>query len=100
MIHFVGQLQYYILFEVIESSWTELQARLKREDATLDDIIKAHKNYLNSITHKGLLGARRRRFVASSSNNSAAAASEEDDNSYMIQLGELLRTMLSYRRLR
>ncbi|KAI3342145.1 Spc97/Spc98 family protein [Ustulina deusta] len=97
MIHFVGQLQYYILFEVIESSWTELQARLKREDATLDDIIKAHKNYLNSITHKGLLGARRRRFVASSSNNSAAAASEEDDNSYMIQLGELLRTMLSYR---
>ncbi|KAI0974001.1 Spc97/Spc98 family protein [Xylaria arbuscula] len=98
MIHFVGQLQYYILFEVIESSWAELQARLKREDATLDDIIKAHKNYLNSITHKGLLGARRRRFVASSSNSSAtAAANEEDDNSYMIQLGELLRTMLSYR---
>ncbi|KAI1199717.1 Spc97/Spc98 family protein [Nemania serpens] len=97
MVHFVGQLQYYILFEVIESSWTELQARLKREDATLDDIIKAHKNYLNSITHKGLLGARRRRFVASSSNGSATGASEEDDNSYMIQLGELLRTMLSYR---
>ncbi|KAI0443740.1 Spc97/Spc98 family protein [Xylaria telfairii] len=96
MIHFVGQLQYYILFEVIESSWTELQARLKREDATLDDIIKAHKNYLNSITHKGLLGARRRRFVASS-NSSAAVTNEEDDNSYMIQLGELLRTMLSYR---
>ncbi|KAI0551957.1 Spc97/Spc98 family protein [Xylaria curta] len=96
MVHFVGQLQYYILFEVIESSWTELQARLKREDATLDDIIKAHKNYLNSITHKGLLGARRRRFVTSS-NGSATATNEEDDNSYMIQLGELLRTMLSYR---
>jgi gamma-tubulin complex component 3 len=98
MVHFVGQLQYYILFEVIESSWTELQARLQREDATLDDIIKAHKTYLNSITHKGLLGARRRRFVASSSaTGSATAANEEDDNSYMIQLGELLRTMLSYR---
>ncbi|KAI1133451.1 Spc97/Spc98 family protein [Nemania abortiva] len=97
MVHFVGQLQYYILFEVIESSWTELQARLTREDATLDDIIKAHKNYLNSITHKGLLGARRRRFVASSSNGSGTGTSEEDDNSYMIQLGELLRTMLSYR---
>ncbi|KAJ8133139.1 hypothetical protein O1611_g478 [Lasiodiplodia mahajangana] len=97
MVHFVGQLQYYILFEVIESSWTELQARLKREDVTLDDIIKAHKNYLNSITHKGLLGARRRRFVASTSNGSTTGASEEDDNSYMIQLGELLRTMLSYR---
>jgi gamma-tubulin complex component 3 len=98
MVHFVGQLQYYILFEVIESSWTELQARLKRDDATLDDIIKAHKNYLNSITHKGLLGARRRRFVASSSGGSGVGGgNEEDDNSYMIQLGELLRTMLSYR---
>ncbi|KAI0870641.1 Spc97/Spc98 family protein [Hypoxylon argillaceum] len=100
MVHFVGQLQYYILFEVIESSWTELQARLKREDVTLDDIIKAHKNYLNSITHKGLLGARRKRFVAAPPNGPAAAAaggSEEDENSYMIQLGELLRTMLSYR---
>ncbi|GAP89501.1 putative spc97 spc98 family protein [Rosellinia necatrix] len=97
MVHFVGQLQYYILFEVIESSWTELQARLKRDDATLDDIIKAHKNYLNSITHKGLLGARRRRFVTSSAGGSTTATNEEDDNSYMIQLGELLRTMLSYR---
>ncbi|KAI0202035.1 Spc97/Spc98 family protein [Astrocystis sublimbata] len=97
MIFFVGQLQFYILFEVIESSWTELQARLKREDATLDDIIKAHKHYLNSITHKGLLGARRKRFVAASSSNASTATNEEDDNSYMIQLGELLRTMLSYR---
>ncbi|KAI0394080.1 Spc97/Spc98 family protein [Xylariaceae sp. FL0594] len=109
MVHFVGQLQYYILFEVIESSWTELQTRLRREDATLDDIIKAHKNYLNSITHKGLLGARRKRFVASSASSSVATGSsagggaasagtnEEDENGYMIQLGELLRTMLSYR---
>ncbi|KAI0853244.1 Spc98 family-domain-containing protein [Daldinia vernicosa] len=106
MVHFVGQLQYYILFEVIESSWTELQDKLHKEDATLDDVITAHSNYLNSITHKGLLGARRRRFVsnagaaASASNPAAGAApapAEEDDNSYMIQLGELLRTMLAYR---
>ncbi|OTB08956.1 hypothetical protein M426DRAFT_316246 [Hypoxylon sp. CI-4A] len=102
MVHFVGQLQYYILFEVIESSWTELQEKLSKEDATLDDIIRAHSHYLNSITHKGLLGARRRRFVSSANNNSSnnnndASAVEEDDNSYMIQLGELLRTMLAYR---
>ncbi|KAI2640132.1 Spc97/Spc98 family protein [Xylaria nigripes] len=98
MVHFVGQLQYYILFEVIESSWTELQAQLRREDATLDDMIKAHKTYLTSITHKGLLGARRKRFMPSASNSSAtAAATEEDDNSYMIQLGDLLRIMLTYR---
>ncbi|KAI1140556.1 spindle pole body component alp6 [Hypoxylon sp. FL0543] len=100
MVHFVGQLQYYILFEVIESSWTELQEKLSTEDATLDDIITAHLTYLNSITHKGLLGARRRRFVNSTSAAAAdtsTASAGEDDNSYMIQLGELLRTMLAYR---
>ncbi|KAI1502589.1 spindle pole body component alp6 [Biscogniauxia marginata] len=104
MVHFVGQLQYYILFEVIESSWTELQARLSREDVTLDDVIHAHKKYLDSITHKGLLGARRRRFVGSSGGSGGGGSgggnsntNDEDDNSYMIQLGELLRTMLSYR---
>ncbi|KAH8671381.1 Spc98 family-domain-containing protein [Xylariales sp. PMI_506] len=89
MVHFVGQLQYYILFEVIESSWTELQDKLNKEDITLDDMIRAHTAYLNAITHKGLLGARRRRF--------AGAEAADDDNSYMVQLGELLRTMLSYR---
>ncbi|KAI0383257.1 Spc98 family-domain-containing protein [Hypomontagnella monticulosa] len=102
MVHFVGQIQYYILFEVIESSWTELQEKLSREDATLDDIIKAHSTYLNAVTHKGLLGARRRAFSASGPGaagaaNTSAASNTEDDNSYMIQLGELLRTMLSYR---
>ncbi|OTA87403.1 hypothetical protein M434DRAFT_23963 [Hypoxylon sp. CO27-5] len=99
MVHFVGQLQYYILFEVIESSWTELQEKLSREDATLDDVIRAHLTYLNSITHKGLLGARRRRFVsnAAAAANTSIASADEDDNSYMIQLGELLRTMLAYR---
>ncbi|KAI1341414.1 spindle pole body component alp6 [Xylariaceae sp. FL0016] len=94
MVHFVGQLQYYILFEVIESSWTELQNRLGREDATLDDVIQAHTTYLNSITHKGLLGARRRRFDPG---QGPGGSTTEDDNSYMIQLGELLRTMLAYR---
>lgn len=97
MVHFVGQLQYYILFEVIESSWTELQKRLRRDDTTLDDVIHAHTKYLESITHKGLLGARRRRFVATSNGTAVADAPEDDDNSYMIQLGELLRIMLSYR---
>ncbi|KAI1840822.1 hypothetical protein JX266_012970 [Neoarthrinium moseri] len=89
MVHFVGQLQYYILFEVIESSWTELQAKLRAPDATLDDVIRAHAAYLNAITHKGLLGVRRRRF--------AGADRDEDENSYMVQLADLLRSMLAYR---
>lgn len=80
MIHFTGQLQYYILFEVIESSWDKLQKRMRREDCTLDELIQAHTQYLNDITHKGLLGAK-----------------QDDRNSYMVQLAELLRFMLSYR---
>ncbi|KAH8911036.1 hypothetical protein BR93DRAFT_311421 [Coniochaeta sp. PMI_546] len=88
MVHFVGQLQYYILFEVIESSWTELQKNIRKEDCTLDDLIKAHTKYLTAITQKGLLGAKRKQHVE---------AEVEDRNSYMVQLGELLRTMLAYR---
>ncbi|KAK1700331.1 Spc97/Spc98 family protein [Colletotrichum godetiae] len=91
MIHFIGQLQYYILFEVIESSWNELQKRIHREGCTLDDLIKAHTRYLNDITHKGLLGARR------SVRHADMATGEDDRTSYLSQLGDLLRAMLSYR---
>ncbi|KAK4229651.1 Spc98 family-domain-containing protein [Podospora fimiseda] len=100
MIHFVGQLQYYILFEVIESSWTELQKNIRKEECTLDDLITAHTKYLTSITHKGLLGARRRQHHEAQKEAAAMgrdAAEVEDRNSYMIQLSELLRTMLAYR---
>lgn len=90
MIHFVGQLQYYILFEVIESSWGELQGRISKEDCTLDDLIKAHSKYLNDITHKGLLGPKRR--------HPGGSGGEEDDRtSYLSQLSEILRFMLNYR---
>lgn len=87
MIHFVGQLQYYILFEVIESSWGELQKRIQKEDCTLDDLIKAHTRYLNDITHKGLLGPKRR----------SRASADDDGTSYLSQLSDLLRFMLNYR---
>lgn len=85
MIHFIGQLQYYILFEVIESSWDELQSAIHKEGCTLDDLIKAHTRYLNAITHKGLLGAKKKHH------------GEVDENTFMVQLGEILRLMLSYR---
>lgn len=85
MIHFIGQLQYYILFEVIESSWDELQTAIHKEGCTLDDLIKAHTKYLNAITHKGLLGAKKRTH------------GEVDENTFMKQLGDILRFMLSYR---
>lgn len=88
MVHFVGQLQYYILFEVIESSWGALQDRIRRDGCTLDDLIQAHTRYLNDITHKGLLGAKR---------SARHPAGEDDRTSYLSQLGDLLRTMLAYR---
>lgn len=86
MIHFIGQLQYYILFEVIESSWDELQNAIHKEGCTLDDLIKAHTKYLNAITHKGLLGAKKKNH-----------GGEGDENTFMVQLGDILRLMLSYR---
>jgi gamma-tubulin complex component 3 len=77
MIHFVNQLQYYILFEVIESSWNELQDALHKPESTLDDLIQAHAKYLTSITRKGLLGSQSTDFTG--------------------QLHELLKTMLAYK---
>ena len=77
MIHFVNQLQYYILFEVIEASWDQLQAAITKPECTLDDVIQAHNKYLRSIKHKGLLGT-----------------SMESFNS---QLHYILKIMLSYR---
>lgn len=59
MIHFVNQLQYYILFEVIEASWDQLQAAITKPDCTLDGLIEAHSRYLDNITHKGLFGTPR-----------------------------------------
>lgn len=92
MIHFVGQLQYYILFEVIESSWDELQKGLAKENCTLDDIIRAHSKFLNSITRKGLLGAKRKQY-----NEILGAGGAEDRNGYLVQLKDILDNMLGYK---
>lgn len=91
MIHFVGQLQYYILFEVIESSWDELQKGITKDDCTLDDLIKAHNKFLSNITHKGLLGAKRKQYAA------PGMTETEDRSDYMTQLKVILDNMLSYR---
>ncbi|KAL8721949.1 MAG: hypothetical protein Q9225_001463 [Loekoesia sp. 1 TL-2023] len=85
MIHFVNQLQYYILFEVIEASWDQLQAAITKPGATLDDLIEAHTAYLKAITHKGLLGSTR----------SSLTGNRED--SFTSQLHHILKTMLAYR---
>ena len=85
MVHFVNQLQYYILFEVIEASWDQLQAAIKKPDSTLDDLIEAHKKYINSITHKGLLGSPRH------------SSTGQREDSFLSQLHYILKGMLAYK---
>lgn len=85
MVHFVSQLQYYILFEVIEASWDQLQTAMSKPDSTLDDLIEAHKRYINSITHKGLLG------------NPRHASTGQREDSFLSQLHYILKNMLAYK---
>ena len=88
MIHFVNQLQYYILFEVIEASWDQLQTAISKPGCTLDDLIEAHTKYLNSITHKGLLGS------TSSLKKDPSTGKEEG---FLTQLHSILKIMLAYK---
>ncbi|KAI8049629.1 Spc98 family-domain-containing protein [Syncephalis plumigaleata] len=55
MVHFIYQLQYYILFEVLECSWEELHKFIKEKADDLDLLIQAHDRYLTNITNKALL---------------------------------------------
>ncbi|EDW00464.1 gamma-tubulin complex component 3 [Drosophila grimshawi] len=49
IMHFVHQMQYYVLFEVIECNWVELQKRMQQATA-LDDILDAHSDFLHAIS--------------------------------------------------
>ncbi|GAN07895.1 gamma-tubulin complex component 3 [Mucor ambiguus] len=55
MIHFIYQLQHYVLFEVLECSWDKLETFIEHKSVDLDSIIAAHNNYLGEITEKGFL---------------------------------------------
>lgn len=48
MIHFIHQIQYYILFEVVECSWTKLLEKVQKATA-LDDILEAHNEFLHNV---------------------------------------------------
>ena len=85
MVHFVNQLQYYIHFEVVEASWDQLQTAMNKQDSTLDDLIEAHKKYINSITHKGLLG------------NPRHNSTGQREDSFLSQLHYILKNMLAYK---
>jgi gamma-tubulin complex component 3 len=54
MVHFIHQMQYYILFEVLECSWDVLIKQVQQAEA-LDDIISAHQNFLLTVKAGALL---------------------------------------------
>lgn len=56
MIHFIHQMQYYILFEVIECSWVDFIKRVQSAKA-LDDILEAHEHFLNAVRVGIFLGS-------------------------------------------
>nr|CAD7264144.1 unnamed protein product [Timema shepardi] len=54
MVHFVHQMQYYILFEVLECSWDVLMRQVQQAES-LDDIIRAHNSFLLTVRAGALL---------------------------------------------
>mmetsp|Transcript_582 Transcript_582/g.1179 ORF Transcript_582/g.1179 Transcript_582/m.1179 type:complete len:179 (+) Transcript_582:3-539(+) len=62
MSHFCMNLQYYIMFEVLEESWTEFEGKMKNA-SDLDTLIEAHETYLNNIVEKALLGERSQALI-------------------------------------
>ncbi|TPX66208.1 hypothetical protein SpCBS45565_g04658 [Spizellomyces sp. 'palustris'] len=58
MNHFVLQMQYYVLFEVLECSWDELKTLIASKP-DMDLLIRGYLRYLNTIISKSMLGARK-----------------------------------------
>ena len=57
MHHFVSNLQYYVMFEVLEGSWDAFTKELNDAE-DLDALVQAHDAYLEAVTVKSLLGAK------------------------------------------
>lgn len=53
--HFITNFQYYIMFEVLEVSWSNFSNEMEVAK-DLDDLLAAHEKYLHSIVEKSLLG--------------------------------------------
>ncbi|KAI9247542.1 Spc98 family-domain-containing protein [Sporodiniella umbellata] len=64
MIHFIYQLQHYVLFEVLECSWEKLENEIENNSVDLDSIIQSHTHYLKEIIEKGFLHGRKKTALA------------------------------------
>ena len=57
MLNFVQNLQYYMMFEVLEPNWMELEHKL-RTAATIDDVLARHNDFLDKCLRDCLLSSR------------------------------------------
>lgn len=55
MHHFVQNLHNYMMFEVLECAWKDLVDEIS-ESKDLEELIRAHENYLEQIVDKALMG--------------------------------------------
>ncbi|KAK5581279.1 hypothetical protein RB653_001310 [Dictyostelium firmibasis] len=55
MVHFISNFQYYLMFEVLECSWKNLEKFIYQEATDLDQLIDAHHQYLQDICTKMFL---------------------------------------------
>ena len=63
MLHFISNLQSYLLFEVVEGGWKSLLQSVQKAKS-LNEVIEAHDNYLSNITKKSLLDRRSSGLIA------------------------------------
>ena len=54
---FISNFQYYVMFEVLETSWVELEEKFAKH-SDLDEIIAAHDVFLDAVVQKALLGSK------------------------------------------
>ena len=57
MLNFVQNLQYYMMFEVLEPNWIELEHKL-RTASTIDDVLARHNDFLDKCLRDCLLSSR------------------------------------------
>ena len=57
MLNFVQNLQYYMMLEVLEPNWIELEHKL-RSASTIDDVLTRHNDFLDKCLRDCLLSSR------------------------------------------
>lgn len=68
ILHFLTNIQSYLMFEVLESGWKKLRSRLQ-SSRSLDEVIIAHNDYLDEIVAKSLLSLDPEKAINSDSQN-------------------------------